>query len=73
MDANTAFLNSDIEEIVYVEQSEGYKVPGKEDFVSPSKDVVWFETILKSVVSIDCDFDFQQCESEGRSGRSSRS
>ena len=33
MDVNTAFLNSDIEETVYVEQPEGYKVPGKEDFV----------------------------------------
>ena|SRR5271170_2990071 len=33
MDINTAFLNSNIEEIVYVEQLEGYEVPGKEDYV----------------------------------------
>ena len=33
MDINTAFLNSDIEETVYVEQPEGFEVPGKEDFV----------------------------------------
>ena len=33
MDVNTAFLYSTLDEIVYVEQPEGFEVPGKEDFV----------------------------------------
>ena len=33
MDVNTAFLNSDLDEVVYVDQPEGFEVPGKEDFV----------------------------------------
>ena len=33
MDINTAFLNSDIEETIYIEQPEGYEIPGMENFV----------------------------------------
>ena len=33
MDVNTAFVNSELDEIVYVEQPEGFQVPGKEDFI----------------------------------------
>jgi len=33
MEVNTAFLNSDIDEVVYLEQPEGYVIPGKEDHV----------------------------------------
>jgi hypothetical protein len=33
MDVNTAFLYSPLHEIVYVEQPEGFAVPGKEDYV----------------------------------------
>jgi hypothetical protein len=33
MDVNTAFLYSLHDEIVYVEQSKGFAVPGKEDYV----------------------------------------
>jgi glutathionyl-hydroquinone reductase len=33
MDVNTAFLYSLFDEIVYVEQPEGFIVPGKEDYV----------------------------------------
>jgi transposase InsO family protein len=69
MDVNTAFLNSDIEETVYVEQPEGYEVPGKEDFVCLLRKTLyglkqspraWFQLIASVLV----DFDFQQCESD---------
>ena len=33
MDVNTAFLNSDLNETVYIEQPEGFEIPGKEDFM----------------------------------------
>src|SRR5256885_16325353 len=33
MDVNTAFLYSILNEIVYVEQPEGFVIPGKEDYV----------------------------------------
>ena len=33
MDVNTAFLYSTLDETVYVEQPEGFEVPGKEDFM----------------------------------------
>jgi len=69
MDVNTAFLNSDIEETVYVEQPEGYEVPGKEDYVCLLRKTLyglkqspraWFQLITTVLV----DFDFQQCESD---------
>jgi len=69
MDVNTAFLNSDLDEIIYIEQPEGFEVPGKEDYVcllpkalyglkqSPR---AWFHSIATVLV----DFDFKQCESD---------
>ena len=65
MDVNTAFLYSILDEIVYVEQPEGFVVPGKEDFVcllgkalyglkqSPR---AWFHLIAEVLY----DFDFKQ-------------
>ena len=69
MDVNTAFLNSEIEETVYVEQPEGFEVPGKEDFVCLLRKTLyglkqspraWFQLIASVLV----DFDFQQCDSD---------
>src|SRR5256714_5372393 len=65
MDVNTAFLYSILDEIVYVEQPEGFVIPGKEDFVcllgkalyglkqSPR---AWFHLIAEVLY----DFDFKQ-------------
>ena len=33
IDVNTAFLYSNLDEVVYVEQLEGFEEPGKEDWV----------------------------------------
>ena len=33
MDVNTAFLDSDLDEVVYVEQPEGFAIPCQEDWV----------------------------------------
>ena len=69
MDVNTAFLNSDLDEVVYVEQPEGYEVPGKEDYVCLLRKALyglkqspraWFRLIAEVLV----DFDFQQSESD---------
>jgi hypothetical protein len=69
MDVNTAFLYSDLDEVVYVEQPEGFAVPGKEDWVlllnkalyglkqSPR---AWFLKIAPTLVG----FDFKQCDSD---------
>src|SRR5271170_8384304 len=67
MDVNTAFLNSDIEETVYVEQLEGYEVLGKKDYIYLLRKILyrlkqslraWFQLIAS--VLIDCDL--QQCD-----------
>jgi hypothetical protein len=69
MDVNTAFLNSDLDEVVYVEQPEGFEVPGKEDFVCLLNKALyglkqspraWFQLIA----TVLADFDFKQCESD---------
>jgi hypothetical protein len=66
MDVNTAFLNSDLDEVVYVEQPEGFEVPGKEDFVCLLNKALyglkqspraWFQLIA----TVLADFDFKQC------------
>jgi hypothetical protein len=69
MDVNSAFLYSFLQEIVYVEQAEGFKEPGKEDWVyllnralyglkqSPR---AWFMRIAPALVG----FDFKQCEAD---------
>jgi hypothetical protein len=69
MDVNTAFLYSRLDEIVYVEQLEGFIVPGKEDQLYLLKKVlyglkqcprVWFHVIAEVLT----DFDFKQSESD---------
>jgi hypothetical protein len=69
MDVNTAFLNSDLDEVVYVEQPEGFVVPGKEDYVFLLRKALyglkqspraWFQLIATVLVN----FDFQQSESD---------
>ena len=69
MDVNTAFLLSDIQEEVYVEQPEGFVVPGKENHVcllqktlyglkqSPRE---WFMTMASELVN----FEFKQCTAD---------
>src|SRR5579859_602894 len=41
MDVNTAFLNSELDEVVHVEQPEGFVVPGKEDYVCLLRKVLY--------------------------------
>jgi Reverse transcriptase (RNA-dependent DNA polymerase)/Integrase core domain len=69
MDVNTAFLCSDIDEVVYVEQPEGFVVPGKEDWVCllnkalyglKQSSRLWFQCIAPVLIG----FDFKQCESD---------
>jgi hypothetical protein len=69
MDVNTAFLYSLLDEIVYVEQPEGFVVPGKEDYVCLLKKALyglkqspraWFHLIAEVLV----EFDFKQSESD---------
>jgi len=69
MDVNTAFLYSSLDETVYVEQPEGFAVPGKEDYVCLLRKALyglkqspraWFHLIAEVLV----DFDFKQSESD---------
>jgi hypothetical protein len=69
MDVNTTFLYSLLEEIVYVEQPEGFIAPGKEDHVCLLKKALyglkqspraWFHVIAEVLT----DFDFKQSESD---------
>ena len=69
MDVNTAFLYSILDETVYVEQPEGFIVPGKEDYVCLLRKALyvlkqspraWFHLIAEVLV----DFDFKQSESD---------
>jgi Reverse transcriptase (RNA-dependent DNA polymerase) len=54
MDINTVFLNSDLDEIVYVEQPEGFVVPGKEDYVCLLQKVLYGLKQSPCMVSVDC-------------------
>jgi len=69
MDVNTAFLYSSLDETIYVEQPEGFVVPGKEDYVCLLQKALyglkqspraWFHVIAEVLV----DFDFKQSESD---------
>jgi hypothetical protein len=69
MDVNTAFFYSSLDEIVYVEQPEGFTVPGKEDYVCLLRKALyglkqsprtWFHVIAEVLT----DFDFKQSESD---------
>ena len=69
MDVNTAFLYSTLQETVYVEQPEGFKVAGKEDYVCLLQKVLyglkqsprsWFHVIAEVLA----DFDFKQSTSD---------
>ena len=41
MDVKTAFLNGELEEEIYMEQPEGWVVPGKEDWVCLLKKAIY--------------------------------
>jgi hypothetical protein len=69
MDVNTAFLYSLLDEIVYLEQPEGFVVQGKEDYVCLLRKALyglkqspraWFHVIAEVLA----DFDFKQSESD---------
>jgi Reverse transcriptase (RNA-dependent DNA polymerase) len=69
MDVNTAFLYSLLDEIVYVEQPEGFITPGKEDYVCLLRKALyglkqspraWFHVIAEVLA----DFNFNQSESD---------
>src|SRR5438046_10719372 len=69
MDVKTAFLYGDLDEEIYVEQPEGYVIPGQEDLVllllkslyglkqAPN---VWFKTITGEFVKLG----YCKCESD---------
>src|SRR5208282_474578 len=71
MDVTTAFLYGDLDEEIYIEQPEGYVVPGQEDLVllltkslyelkqAPN---VWFSTIASELVKLG----YRKCESDHR-------
>lgn len=63
MDVNMAFLNSDLDEVIYIEQPDGYEVPCKVDHMYLLKKTLyglkespraWFQLIASVLV----DFDF---------------
>ena len=54
MDVNTAFLCSDIDEVVYVEQPEGYEISGKEDWVCLLNKALYRLKQSTSLVSMHC-------------------
>jgi hypothetical protein len=69
MDVKTAFLYGDLDEEIYVEQPEGYIIPGQEDLVLLlSKSLyglkqapnVWFRTITGEFVKLG----YHKCESD---------
>lgn len=69
MDVVTAFLYGLLDEIVYVEQPEGYEVPGHEDWVYRLKRALydlkqapyaWYENIKAVLLG----FEFVKCESD---------
>jgi len=69
MDINTAFLYSPLSEELYIEQSKGLEVPGKENWVCKLNRALyglkqlpraWFSLIALTLV----DFNFQQCEAD---------
>ena len=69
MDVKTAFLYGDLDEEIYVEQPEGYVIPGQEDLIlllikslyglkqAPN---VWFKTITSEFVKLG----YGKCESD---------
>lgn len=69
MDVKTAFLYGTLDEEIYVEQPEGYVVPGQEDLVliltkslyglkhAPN---IWFKTITSEFVKLG----YRKCESD---------
>jgi hypothetical protein len=51
LDVKTVFLHGELEEAIYMDQPEGFIVPGKEDLVCKFKEVlIWFEIVSKTVV-----------------------
>jgi len=52
MDVKTTFLHGDLEEEIYMKQTEGFVVNGKKELVCKLKKVlIWIKTISKNVVS----------------------
>jgi hypothetical protein len=62
LDVNQAFLQADIDGVVYIEQAEGFKVPGKEDYIIllnkslyglRQAPFLWYNTLREYLASID--------------------
>ena len=69
MDVNTAFLYSLLDEIVYVEQPEGFVIPGKEDFLCLLRKALYGlkqspRAWLHVIAEVLTDFDFKQSTSD---------
>jgi len=69
MDVNTAFLYNSIDETVYVEQPEGFKVPGKEDYICPLRKALYClkqspRARFHVIAEVLADFDFKQSTSD---------
>jgi hypothetical protein len=50
LDVKTTFLHGDLEEDIYMEQSDGFIFPGKSVSMQIKEIIIWFETISERVV-----------------------
>jgi len=50
LDVKTVFLHGELEEDIYMEQPEGFVIPGKEKLVCKLKKSLWIEAIPSTVI-----------------------
>jgi len=54
MNVKIAFLHGDLEEEIYMEQPESFKVKGKDNYVCKLKKSLWLKAIIETVVQKVC-------------------